>query len=163
MNVTFHVLAGLATAALLCNGDMECPRERGARPWQAGLAGCVTGIGIHGLLDWLPHAYPIPSVVDVILALCVVSVAVGCAQRRHRLLVLASFLGAVLPDVVDLAPQLMNRHMGTALPVVRVFPWHWPAYSGSLYDGSRALESAVHHVWVVGASIGILVLRRRAI
>jgi len=123
------------------------------------------GIGVlaHGLLDVAPHSYPLPSVPDVAIALAIFVVSVVLAKREQHLLVLACFAGAALADLVDLGPEITNRHLGMRLPVVQVFPWHWHQYSGSIYDGSRWVQSLIAHFAVVGVSLVLLWRYRRSL
>ena len=45
------------------------------------------------------------------------------------------FLGAVLPDLVDLGPEIARKLLDLPVPALfagHLFPWHWPDGSGSL-------------------------------
>lgn len=77
-----------------------------------------------------------------------------------RVLLSACYLGALFPDLVDLGPAIVNKRLGWSLPVVKIFPWHWPRYSGSVYDGSRRAESLVYHLLVGGGSLFLLYANR---
>jgi hypothetical protein len=46
------------------------------------------------------------------------------------------------------------------LPEVKLFPWHWRQYSGSVYDGSRIAESVAAHL-IVSAIALFLIWRSR--
>lgn len=117
---------------------------------------------LHGLLDYAPYSYPIPSALHVPLSLGLWLVATRYAKPQHRILVGICFLGGVFPDLLDLAPPLANRHLGWALPVTEFFPWHWRQYSGSIYDGSHALESVILHSIVIAIALGLLWRFRRS-
>lgn len=153
MNVTFHVLTGIAVAATLAPRKAQC-----------GATALLTGLGatiaLHGVLDYTPHSYPLKSVVDVSVALLLFIVALSVARPDIRLLIAVCFLGSVLPDVIDLGPNLLNRHLGFRLPEAKWFPWHWKRFSGSIYDGSRAVPSAVAHLLVV--AVALVLIGRRA-
>lgn len=112
---------------------------------------------MHGLLDYLPHAYPINSVVDVVLSLALISIMLLLTERGRWLLLGVCFIGAIFPDLVDLGPAIVNIRLGWSLPVFKIFPWHWREYSGSIYDGSRGVESFLYHLIVAGGSLALLV------
>src|SRR5262249_45273621 len=82
-------------------------------------------------------------------------------QKRYRAMAMTCFLGAIFPDLVDLGPAILNKQLGWHLPVLKIFPWHWPQYSGSIYDGSRWLTSLLGHILVTTASLGLLYLWRK--
>ena len=152
MNVTFHVLASFATTAALSTINAGTQRAR----FLLLVAGLIAGVILHGILDILPHSYPINSILDVVLALILFAVAWPLVVKAQRLLFLACYLGAILPDLIDLGPAILNKRLGTTFPVIKLFPWHWKMYSGSIYDGSKGFESALSHVVVLGASLLLL-------
>jgi hypothetical protein len=156
MNVTFHVLTGIGMAAALS------PRQP-----QVAVASLAAGLGatiaLHGLLDYVPHSYPIRSGADVILALVLLGAAWLLAKPHLRLLLITCFLGSILPDLIDLGPGILNRHAGLHLPEVKLFPWHWKQYSGSIYDGSRNTESTALHLLVLAGAISAIGLRRERV
>jgi hypothetical protein len=153
MNVTFHVLAGIGVAAVLI------PREP-----PISVLSLLTGLGataaLHGLLDFVPHSYPIKSGIDVMLALLVFGTALSFAKPHVRLLLVVCFLGSILPDLIDLGPGILNRRAGLNLPDIKFFPWHWKQYSGSVYDGSRTTESAVLYLLVLTIATAAVLCQR---
>ncbi|HEY7403908.1 MAG TPA: hypothetical protein VIB39_10325 [Candidatus Angelobacter sp.] len=156
----------MATAAVLTSRDTGQEPTRSAMrdqlPVLAG--GFVAGLLLHGVLDFLPHSYPIKPSLDVASSLCLFGAAIIFSKRRHLLLITACFLGAIFPDLIDLGPAILKSRLGWSLPVVKkTFPWHWPQYSGSIYDGSKALQSFSLHVVVIGLSLGVLYQYRRAL
>jgi hypothetical protein len=159
MNVVFHTLASVATAAVLSAQLKEKPI--GSTTGLTILAiGFTTGILVHGLLDWAPHQYPVPSVLDVAVSLISFSIIFVLAHEQARWILFGCFLGAIFPDLVDLGPAILNRQMQLHLPTVKAFPWHWKEFSGSIYDGSRRWLSLSNHVVVTGIS-AFLILRYR--
>ena len=159
MNVVFHTLASVATAAVLSAQLKERPILS-----TTGLTvlaiGFTAGILVHGVLDWAPHQYPVPSVLDVVVSLIAFSVVFVLAHKQARWILFGCFLGAIFPDLVDLGPAILNRQMQLHLPTVKAFPSHWKEYSGSIYDGSQRWLSLANHLVVAGIS-GWLVLRYR--
>ena len=72
---------------------------------------------------------------------------------------MCALLGSIFPDLVDLGPELLGEATGLSIPSVdgKVFFWHRPEFSGSIYDGTRTLKSHVYHLMVVLASAGLVV------
>ena len=137
--------------------------RRETSPLRSGLvllASFVLGVLSHGVLDGLLHQYPIPRMIDPPAA--VAGIALWCAlvQSRFRLLFIVTFLGAILPDLIDLSSAIANRlfqlrlptlaeSLGFHLPAGHFFPWHWPEGSGSIFDGTRDAVSLTNHIIVM--------------
>ena len=121
--MTFHALTSLAAAAVLSS----CRRfENPTRVFAPSdvvflVAGFTLGIISHGVLDVVPHAYPIGSRADVSLGLVIFVSALFFARKRNYLLITACFVGSIFPDLVDLGPAILNKQLGWSLPVVKVF------------------------------------------
>ena len=160
MNVIFHTLASVATAAVLSTQLKEKKPINSITGLTILVIGFTTGILLHGLLDWIPHQYPLPSVLDVVVSLILFSIIFMLAHNEARWILFACFLGAIFPDLVDLGPAILNRQMQLHLPTAKIFPWHWKEYSGSIYDGSRHWLSIFNHLVVAGMS-GCLILKFR--
>lgn len=160
MNVTFHAIGSFATAAVLSLNRTE--NWRSAPAFKRYAIGFVVGILVHGVLDFLPHQYPIPSKVDVILASVLFCLFLFVAQKQNFLLVLSCFAGCVFPDVVDLGPVIVDKYLQISFPRLPFrFPWHLKEYSGSIYDGSRAVESAVYHILFLLICFGLIYAYRK--
>lgn len=164
MNVTFHTLAALATVAVL--SPKIKPQNVFSVPSLKEFAvlalGFAAGIAIHGILDYTPHNYPLPSIIDVFLSLFLLALWLVIVKPHLRLLTLVCFIGGIFPDLVDLGTAIINKRLGTNLPVVKIFPWHWADYSGSVYDGSHPIESVVYHSAVVAAFAVVCYLLRKS-
>jgi len=104
-------------------------------------------------MDFVPLSYPIPSGIDVVVSIALFVVAVAQTKPQFRVLVTACFMGSIFPDLVDLGPAILNHRLGWSLPTVKMFPWHWPQYSGSLYHGAKRFQSAVSHCIVIAACV----------
>ena len=165
MNVTFHTAGALATAAFLSSTQSRPASEKtAARPSVLiAVIGFVAGAVEHGVMDHVPHSYPIPSGMDVAFSLILFTVAVALTKPQFRVLVTACFMGSIFPDLVDLGPPILNRHFGWSLPTVRLFPWHWPQYSGSLYHGMKRFQSAVSHAVVTCVCVSLCWLYRHSL
>ncbi|QOZ28358.1 hypothetical protein [Bradyrhizobium sp. CCBAU 51753] len=160
MNVVFHTLVSVATAAALSSRVKEKEPLNSTSNIAVLVAGFTAGVLSHGLLDWLPHQYPLRSIADVVVSLILFSGVWVLARKEARWILLTCFLGAIFPDLVDLGPAVLNKQMQLSLPMVKTFPWHWKEYSGSIYDGSRRWLSIANHLAVVAAS-GLLILQYR--
>lgn len=163
MNVTFHAFGSFAAAAVLSLGKSEDWRSRSTL--KKHFIGFAAGVIAHGALDYLPHQYPLASKIDVALALLLFLLFLAVSHRRNFLLVLICFAGGIFPDVIDLGPAIAAKHLGIPIPQIpfRVFPWHLKQYSGSIYDGSRAVESAIYHISVLLIGFGLLYAYRKRI
>lgn len=163
MNVTFHALGSFATAAVLSLEKRENRRSLSAV--KKYLIGFAVGILIHGVLDLLPHQYPVPSKVDVVLALFLLLLFLFLSQKQNFPLILICFAGCIFPDVIDLGPVIVDKYLGISLPRLpfRLFPWHIKQYSGSIYDGSRTIESAFYHISFLLICFGLLYAYRKSI
>lgn len=163
MNVTFHIVSAVGAAAVLSSIRKNGTRYEPSAPSNLSVltVAFIAGALLHGLLDYAPHSYPINSVVDVGVSLVLLTAATVLVNPKHRLLLSVCFLGTLLPDLVDLGPAIINKQLGWALPVVKIFPWHWRQYSGSIYDGSRKFQSMILHLLVLSASLGFVYAHRK--
>lgn len=165
MNVSFHALTSLAI------GHASAPHlERASSRWRAAAVvatACTLGLASHGVLDGLRHAYPLPSLADVVLAAVLGLGWIGLVRPEFRVLFALVFASAVIPDVVDLGPALAAQHLGLALPQlpVRPFPWHWREGSGSLYrlTPHDAIVSWTNHAIIVAFSTVTIWSHRRVL
>lgn len=131
MNLVMHALAGGAIA----HACSQLASGEGQKPKSVVLAGAaVLALASHGLLDWLRHGYPLPSRLDVVLALVLSGAWLGLIQKRLRPLFAIALAASFLPDVVDHLPRLL--HVASPLPTP-LFPWHSPIWSGSLYPAAK--------------------------
>ena len=159
MNVTFHALVGLSTATYLAGRMPEAPE----RSWlkKTGLITLAVGLGgnvlLHGLLDVARHQYPLGAATDIFLAGGLFLLALALVRPRFWPIYSACFLGCLLPDLVDLGPRLLNIAFHLGLPERNLFPWHWPRYSGSIYDGSDPLLSLVNHLLVLVGCLALVI------
>jgi hypothetical protein len=84
------------------------------------------------------------------------------SQKQNLLLILICFAGAVFPDVIDLGPVIVNKYLQIALLQLPFrFPWHLKEYSGSIYDGSRSVESALYHILLLLICLSLLYAYRK--
>src|SRR4029450_13527594 len=82
MNVILHTLASVATAAVLSTQLKEKKPINSTTGLTILVIGFTTGILLHGLLDWIPHQYPLPSVLDVVVSLILFSIIFMLAHNE---------------------------------------------------------------------------------
>lgn len=152
VNVIFHALTSTAVMAAASGVEAESRSSRRLR-----LAGAFgAGLCVHGVLDGLPHQYPLPAAPDVVAALALVALVGLLSRPSSRALLVASFSGAIAPDVVDLGPSMLASSVTAPLRHPLLFPWHWREGSGSIYDGRHVVVSITNHVIVVALSLLVL-------
>lgn len=142
MNIVFHCLTAAGIGHVAASGFRE-PGSDTPRwsdfPVATGAA--VVAFLSHGVLDGLKHGYPFLPLLDIVLG---ASIAAGwCLAVRGRFILLfaAVFFASVLPDLIDLAPVMLKSKLGIDLHLEaggRLFPWHWPDGSGSMFPSSSA-------------------------
>jgi hypothetical protein len=86
VNVTFHTTSAIATAAFLSSTQSRpAPDAEAARPsLLIGLIGFVAGVVEHGVMDYVPRTYPIPSGTDVVFSI-ILFAEHSCAPADCRL------------------------------------------------------------------------------
>jgi hypothetical protein len=114
----------------------------------------------HGVLDYIPHCYPVNSKLDAIIGLTMILTTTWLTNKKYRLIMGLSFLGSVLPDLIDLLPRILNKQFKLNIPVAdKIFPWHLSQYSGSIYNGDCSI-SILNHI-LLFVTIGIVIWCRR--
>ena len=164
MNVTFHELAGVALAAEAAG---RAGTGTGTQRPRTGAWAVTCGLAVasHGILDALPHYYPLPPWVDAILALLLVGGALALAPRGTRMPMFLVCLAVLLPDIIDHTPDDLRKHLGIPFPHwPNLFPWHWPRGSGSWRgrSGPDWLISRVNHAIVI-AFCAVAIARNRRV
>src|SRR6187455_2734865 len=102
MNVVFHAVASFGISHVAARSLPQAPTASGGRHLRVIVPAFLAGIASHGVLDGLKHGYPIPYSLDPPLALLLAALWWTVVLRPYRPLVAAVFLGAVLPDLIDL-------------------------------------------------------------
>ncbi|MDJ1491833.1 hypothetical protein QNI19_02745 [Cytophagaceae bacterium DM2B3-1] len=150
MNVLFHTTTAIGVAVLLTNTTQLEKSHSLINRITTGIAAFTVGAISHGALDYIPHCYPINSKIDVAIGLAMILVVTWLTHKRYRIIVGASFLGCIFPDIADLSPAIINKQVGLNLPVFsKIFPWHWHAYSGSIYTGDCNVSTINHLLLIV--------------
>lgn len=161
MNVVFHTTTAIGITVLLSDTSRigYSPTVRKILP--TSFAVFTIGIISHGVLDFIPHCYPINSKLDAILGLIMIVSTIWLTNIHYRLVIAMAFLGCIFPDIVDLGPKILNKflNLGLTLPD-NFFPWHWHKYSGSIYTDDCNVSTANHIALVL--SIIIVLLTKQA-
>jgi hypothetical protein len=153
MNVIFHTTSAIGIAVLLTDTKAIATATINKKVIETGIFGFLLGLLSHGVLDYIPHCYPINSKLDAVAGLIMIIALVGLTNKRYRPITGLSFLGCIFPDLIDLSPSILNKHLGLSLPIMnKIFPWHWHEYSGSIYEANCAV-STVNHLFVISTVI----------
>jgi hypothetical protein len=160
MNVIFHTTTAIGVTVLLTDTIRLGNRPTIIQVIPTALCAFVIGIISHGVLDFIPHCYPINSKLDVIAGLAMILCTTWLTNRHFRVIAGLACLGAIFPDVVDLGPKIISKYLnlGLALPD-NFFPWHWHMYSGSIYNGTCNVSTLNHLLLLL--TIGVILWTRR--
>ncbi|GHV38255.1 hypothetical protein FACS1894179_01360 [Bacteroidia bacterium] len=146
MNIFFHVATAVGVTATLTDTNRI---ESGKDSYKTGLLSMFCSCIIHGILDYIPHTYPLSSKLDVAISLIIIIILVWKANKPYRTIVSLAILGSILPDLIDLLPSISAKYTRLSLPVYdKVFPWHWSEYSGSIFGKSDTV-SDINHILVL--------------
>jgi len=157
MNVIFHTATAIGLIAVTIP---ESDKLKNKNPLGLVLFLFIGGIILHGALDYTPHRYPLNSKVDVILSLALWIALLCTIRKEFILLVLASLVGNVLPDIIDHLPRILNINFDLGLPEYgKIFPWHQKEYSGSIYQGHKAVSMINHGLLLL--MVALICLQKR--
>jgi len=82
--------------------------------------GFISNIIMHGVMDLVPHDYPITTMMDVFISFALFFLAIIFVKKEFRSAVFFCFLGGALPDLVDKGFFRVLR-----MNSIKLFPWHW--------------------------------------
>lgn len=160
MNVFFHTATAIGVTVLLTDTEKLKPSLAMSQTLTTAFLAFIIGIVSHGILDYVPHCYPLPAKADVFIGLFIILSFLFLAQKTYRFIVLCAFAGSIFPDLVDLLPAILNKYLGLQLPIVeKIFPWHFHEYSGSIYS-TKCSVSTFNHV-VLLFTVCILIWSRK--
>ncbi len=158
MNILFHLTTGIAIITTLADTE-QLEKEPLIQTFKVGISAFIIGIISHGALDYIPHCYPISSKVDVSIGFLLLLFCIWKVRNRYKIVVSFALLGCIFPDLLDLAPALINKYLGLELPIFnKIFPWHFHEYSGSIYT-ENCTVSTINHSLVVLTSCLIILFR----
>ena len=111
MNVIFHTTTAISVAVCLIDTKrIEQSINSKNVIWISILAFTV-GVISHGVLDYIPHCYPINSKLDVITGLTIILTTTFMTNKKFRLIMGLSFIGCIFPDLIDLLPAIINKQL----------------------------------------------------
>jgi len=161
MNVIFHTSVAVAITVSLIDADAIEKSWLTRENILTGILAFVIGVIFHGILDYIPHCYPVNSKLDVIASLLFFGLGCWLLKKNYRLIFCFAFIGSIFPDVIDLSFKILNKQLSLHLPMYHnFFPWHWTQYSGSIYNGLCGV-STLNHVMIIFL-IGVLLYRKRS-
>ena len=157
MNVFFHVATAVGLTVALTDTNRIKTVKDSVVP---ACLGFVSGILVHGIIDYLPHTYPFSAKSDVVISFLMIAIFLFIAKKKYRLILLSSIIGCIFPDLVDLLPPMLNKYLGFHIFVTdKVFLWHTPAYSGSIFTGT-SIASDINHIAVLFITIVVCWCRK---
>jgi hypothetical protein len=160
MNITFHTITAIGVAVLITDTSKTENHFPLENKFVLGFSAFFLGIISHGILDYIPHCYPIKSKIDILLGFIIICVGIFFTNRKYRFITALAFLGCIFPDLIDELPRIINKYFGLHLPVHRnYFPWHWKRYSGSIYVKPN-MVSALNHIALILTVCLICYLRK---
>jgi hypothetical protein len=159
MNVLFHTATAIATVVLVA--DSVRPAVSGGSYILGCLLSLIIGVIFHGILDYIPHCYPVNSRIDVMLSLLLMILLFWKTNRKYKPIVAASFIGNVLPDIIDLSPAILNKYFHLNIAVItKIFPWHQTLYSGSIYSDNCDVSN-LNHLMIIAFVCIVCWLRKK--
>ncbi|MGB1040218.1 MAG: hypothetical protein ACPGVD_05050 [Flavobacteriales bacterium] len=164
MNVLFHTTAAIGVIAIAVKPNDKVNSLFSNNSFRQGIITFVLGLISHGVLDFAPHCYPINSKADAVISLIIMLLLCVLVKRRYTFAVGMAFLGSVFPDLIDLAPSILNSYLGTSIPEFsKLFPWHWHEYSGSIYSNQCGLSAINHTILIAAVTLIVWVKRKNLI
>lgn len=116
MNITYHTMVAIASALVIAK---IIPEKEKVKIYKVGTIGLAVNILLHGILDIVPHNYPLTMIKDGFIALFLIALSIFFMKSKYRLLTLWCIGGALLPDVID---KILIRNISIIKSYV--FPWH---------------------------------------
>jgi hypothetical protein len=153
MNVLFHTVISIGISAAIINPKTIKEGNNFTKVKFIIILFCL-GIFSHGVLDIIPHCYPINSKIDFLLSSFLIFAITFLTIKNYRILLAFSFLGALFPDIVDLLVPILNKYVNLNLHVhENYFPWHWKIYSGSIYISDCTYSTIYQAILVLGVTL----------
>jgi hypothetical protein len=146
MNIFFHLASAVAVVVLITDtAKLKNNNSKKQVIWIA-LSAFIVSIIAHGALDYIPHCYPIHSILDVVFGSIIIVITTWLANKKYRIIVFAALIGSIFPDLVDHLPRIVNKHFQLNIPILpKIFPWHFIENSGSIYT-NECNNSTFNHI-----------------
>ena len=115
MNLVFHTLFSISTSSMCAKKAEE--DNKSLQYIVIGFTGNIIG---HGIMDLIPHNYPLTTITDVVISFIIFLISIAFIKKKCLSAVSLCFLGGILPDLID--KGLLSIIGANNL---KVFPWHW--------------------------------------
>jgi len=146
MNLVFHIATGIGVVVSLTDTSRVKEKAINKIKVLTGFFVFIVAVILHGVLDYIPHCYPLNAKPDVILCSVMFVSLIFVTNRRFKFIMFLALLGSIFPDLIDHSTLILNRFLRLNLPMgTKLFPWHWEGYSGSLYHQGW-LISTINHI-----------------
>ena len=124
MNLIFHTVFSISTVPICAKKIAE-----GKKPIKYLTLAFVGNIIGHGIMDLIPHNYPLTRNTDVLISFGIFFLSAMFMKKKYISSLLFCFLGGVLPDLIDKAffPIVGLGHF-------KIFPWHWATTINFFYN-----------------------------
>lgn len=116
MNITYHTMVGIASSSVIAK---KYNKKSNNNLLKVIIIGIIVNILLHGVLDLIPHNYPISLMSDIILVLFLSILSIIFIKKKYRILTLSCICGSILPDIIDKFILKIVLNSNTYL-----FPWH---------------------------------------
>lgn len=147
MNVIFHLSTAFSIAVIYTD-KVQQKRNHKSQVFTY-LSALTLSLLSHGILDMTPHCYPINAKLDVVIGSFAILSTFWLIRPTHKLFFCGCLFFSILPDIIDLSPQIANSHLGFHLPIYQhIFPWHWKIFSGSIYNKSCLYSNIIHFLLI---------------
>lgn len=120
MNITYHTMVGIASSSVIAKKySTKDNKKDNYKILKVIIIGIIVNILLHGVLDLIPHNYPISLMNDIILVLCLSIFSIIFIKKKYRILTLSCICGSILPDIIDkfIVKIVLNSKN-------YLFPWH---------------------------------------
>lgn len=146
MNLVFHTVFSISNSTI-CAKKIEENKKLYLS------LGFVGNIIAHGIMDILPHDYPLTRNTDAFISFAIFLLSIVFVKKEYALCVLSCFFGGVLPDLID---KLILPIMG--FRQFKLFPFHWANAINFFYKWYKFEMFELFNVLVVVVSLGILLV-----
>lgn len=146
MNLVFHTIFSVSSSTI---GSKKV--EENKKLYLS--LGFVGNIITHGIMDILPHDYPLSKNSDALISLAIFLLSIAFVKKEYALCVFSCFFGGVLPDLID---KLILPIMG--LRKFKLFPFHRANVINFFYKWYKYEIFKLFNVLAILVSLVILLL-----
>lgn len=163
MNILIHTTASLTISVLLSKSVTKNNLFNLKQVIQYSLI-VLLNVILHGIFDILPHTYPVNMYLDPLISPLVILIILLIARKEFYLIIICSFIGSILPDIIDLGPRIASKLLGVQINgLLKIFPWHFEKYSGSIFNDPSNINSIINHFIILGICLFVFIVKRNYI